>query len=450
MRMLRDQRFSRFRVPAVIGLVLVFGFLYFQILHRRVHERPSNLGDFYHFYAATVAMSQGQDIYRSGTGGYVYPPLLAFLYLPLAHLQDRTAAAVALTINVPLMILALLVGARDAQNRMINHDDREPISLGLLALAAFLTSVITFGRLRAELTILQTDVFVLAMYIFALHWLDRRPMLAGIALGFAMNIKYYTLPGLLYLLLRRRWRAAAGFGIGAVSFALLPAMKVGLHTDLQYMLIASGGVLKSIGIQTGQVEAAHVHHIEESLSVSITSGIARLLGGPHPKAVMPLTGLIALLFVAMVAIWYRARNLRFFAWPAEIAQRVWPYRQLVMLEWAGIMIASVAFSPDSNLRHMVLVLFANAIGVTLLLAGRDRGGKLALVIGFLLQIYVLDAFGNLHSAAAKAWFFKAGGQGWGLLIFYGMLLWAGIREVNLVRPPAEAYPANKDDQLTYN
>jgi hypothetical protein len=427
--MLSDSRFSRFRWPAVTAIALYFGFFYFEILRRILFEHHQS--DFFHFYAATVAMSQGQDVYRSGTGGYVYPPLLAFLYLPLAHLSDVAAAAIALTINVPLMLASLLVGSRVAQVRLLHQTDDAPTTTGLLPLIAALTAFITFGRVKAELTIMQTDVIVLAAYVFALHWMDRRPALAGAVLGFAMNIKYYTLPGLLYFLLRRRWSAAAWFVIATVFFALLPALRVGLHRDLQYLSIASGGVLRSIGVQTAQTETARVHRIYESLSVSITSGVSRIFRTSHPGFTMPLTGLVIVMFIVLAAWWYRRRAFPFFIWPANAAQEVWPFRQLIPLEWAGLMIAAIVFSPDSNLRHMVLVLFTNAIAFTLILAGRDRPTKVPLVLGLLLQLFAFDTIGHVHSQRVTDAFFYVGGHGWCILTFYGIVLWAGLREISL-------------------
>jgi hypothetical protein len=412
--------------------VLYFGYFYFEILRRILQEHHQS--DFFHFYAATVAMSRGEDIYLSGTHGYVYPPLLAFLYLPLAHLSDVSAAAVALTINVPLMILALVLGSRQAMTRLLNENDNAPAFPGLLPLITALTAYITFGRVKAELTIMQTDVIVLAAYILAIYWMDKRPVLAGIVLGFALNIKYYTLPGLFYLLLRRRWRASAGFGLSAIMFALLPALRVGWRQNSRYLVIAFGGVLKSIGVQTGQSEAARVHRITDSLSVSISSGFARMMRHSHPQLTTPLTAMTILFFVILAAWWYRQRGLPFLLWPEKTGQLGWPFRQLIALEWAGMMIGSVVFSPDANLRHMVLVLFTNSIAATLLLAGQDRHAKIPLIFGFLLQLFAFDTIGHVHSPKITDAFFYVGGHGWCILIFYGVVLWTGLREICLRQP----------------
>jgi hypothetical protein len=104
------------------------------------------------------------------------------------------------------------------------------------------------------------------------------------------------------------------------------------------------------------------------------------------------------------------------------------------------MIGSIAFSPDSNLRHMVLVLFPNAIAVTLLLGGRERRIRAPLIVGLCLELYALDLFGDIHGRGSRLTelFFFVGGQGWGLLIFYGIVLWAGLQELSFDRSPASA------------
>ena len=196
--------------------------------------------------------------------------------------------------------------------------------MGLVPVIALVASVITFGRLKAEIQMLQTDIIVLAAYLLAIYWLDRQPILAGMVLGFGMNIKYYTAPALFYLLLRRRWTAATSFIVSAVVFALLPALKLGLTTDWRYLRIATGGVLRSIGMPVTQQESAHVHKIYEDLSISVTSGIARVVLHTHPTATMPLTGLVIAISLIFAAGCYRLRRLPFLLWPGSVARAARP------------------------------------------------------------------------------------------------------------------------------
>src|SRR6478752_2192089 len=83
---------------AAVVLTGIFAYLLLQNLHRvRDNEHFS---DFRHFYFAAQAMLEHRNPYQSWKGGYVYPPLLAFLYMPLAKLSMRHAAQIALTIDV--------------------------------------------------------------------------------------------------------------------------------------------------------------------------------------------------------------------------------------------------------------------------------------------------------------------------------------------------------------
>ena len=74
-------------------------------------------GDFVHFFEAARAMVRGQDIYSSGRGGYIYPPLLAFLYTPLAGLPQNAAAVVLLFCNTALLLGSVFLAVREFARR---------------------------------------------------------------------------------------------------------------------------------------------------------------------------------------------------------------------------------------------------------------------------------------------------------------------------------------------
>ena len=73
-----------------IGLILLGAILFFVLRgFSRVDEQ--HLGDFRHFYWAAEAMRNGLNPYLSGAPGmrhgYIYPPLVAWLYVPLSKLS---------------------------------------------------------------------------------------------------------------------------------------------------------------------------------------------------------------------------------------------------------------------------------------------------------------------------------------------------------------------------
>ncbi len=109
-----------FADPAAVVLLIALGVLFLifflQVAHR---TRPGqdHFGDFRHFYYAARAMLDHTDLYTSGTGGYLYPPLIAFMYTPVARLAYRHAALVMLVINVLFDIAGVLLTARAFADR---------------------------------------------------------------------------------------------------------------------------------------------------------------------------------------------------------------------------------------------------------------------------------------------------------------------------------------------
>ncbi|MFA6045003.1 MAG: glycosyltransferase family 87 protein, partial [Phycisphaerales bacterium] len=198
---------------------LAIGLMYLWSYGRGVSQIPKGMGDFIHFYAAAEAMLHGRDIFASGTGGYIYPPLIAFVYLPLAKLSLAAAARTDLIINIFLSATTLFLAARECARRV----GLQPRPV-LLAVIAAIAAASMADKIRTELRMGQTDVLMLLCFTLGLVWLRRRPTLAGLALGFAFNIKYLPLVLLPYLIVRRRWHAALAFVAGILLFAFLPAL----------------------------------------------------------------------------------------------------------------------------------------------------------------------------------------------------------------------------------
>ena len=104
--MFGGKHFSRFMGIVLVAVWAALLLAFFVNAMRRV---GGPTGDFVHFYDAARAMVHGEDLYSSGRGGYIYPPLLAFLYTPLAGLSETTAATVLLVVNMSLLLLALFL-----------------------------------------------------------------------------------------------------------------------------------------------------------------------------------------------------------------------------------------------------------------------------------------------------------------------------------------------------
>jgi len=407
---------------------IVFGgiLLYFLIHNLSRIHRQNHLSDFSVFYAAADAMVHGRDIYPlAATSYYVYPPLIAFLYQPLARLTPHAAAGVSLTISVLLAAWSIVLASREMGRRFETQG-----TCARVAFAALCTLLLTFGRLKAELSMQQTDVLILIAYTLAFVWIDRRPLAAGVVLGFALNIKYLTFGALPYLLMRRRWKAAGAFVAASIFWALLPATTVGLSTDLRYLRVATAGILGSVGVSTDD-ERAHVHNVTDSLHISATSGIARVLathGLPIGVAGIAIV-MIFLAFVGAVALIYRHNRLPLFAWPKAKMQMEQPFRALVALEWAGIIVVSLAFGPTTNTRHLVLLAVYIAAGCALLLApvASPRQRQLAAIALAITYCGIETGLWARHDINT-VWS-AYGGQGWAMLAAYLVLLAAGMTHI---------------------
>ena len=417
------QRFSR---VSVVGLILLFGYLLAYHSHHYRRGDGWNLGDFPTFYQAAEFARQHRDIYAAGQNAgvmYVYPPLIAFLYTPFTLLPIRQAAQVSLVINTAMLLTSLFLGARVMLRRL---DACRP---GAIWTVMFLASVLSENEMRAVLTMLETDPIMLLMFILALYWLDRRPTWAGMALALALNIKYLTIVAVPYLILRRRWQALVGMAVGTIFFALLPSLLLGWHEDLRCIRVALGGLLVWFGVPREVTHAIRVHNIADELSVSITSMLARVLGphGVSNPGILALATAVGFITLAMVALLYRAKSFPLLRWPPPQRQETQPFKGLVAMEWAGLIVVALAFSPDTNTRHLVLTVLVNLLAAVIVLTPRPGVSRTPAVIGALLIFFAyMMPFGTQNSAP-HFFYFHYGVPCWGLLVGYLLILRTGLQ-----------------------
>ncbi|MGH7753339.1 MAG: glycosyltransferase 87 family protein, partial [Gemmatimonadales bacterium] len=163
-----------------------------------------NARDWRFFYPAAEALVRGTDLYESGEGGYVYPPLLAFLVTPLVPLGFFPSAQVWLGLSLAALVAALALTAGEVSRRVGEGGGWRAPRLGTSVLLGLLLSA---NVARRELEHTQTDWITVMGFVLGLLWMDRRPVLAGAALGLAANVKYHTLIVVPYLLVRGRLKA---------------------------------------------------------------------------------------------------------------------------------------------------------------------------------------------------------------------------------------------------
>jgi hypothetical protein len=423
---------DRFRarvLPWLLAMVIAALFAYFAFRSYRGLPTLANpgKGDFEHFYYAARAMMLGEDIYASHTRGYIYPPLLAMMLRPLAGLELRPAQLAWAGLNLAMVAATVILALRVAVRRLGVPRERLTV-LGVTAVGL----VLAFEPVRQEIEEGQTDTIVALCLIGALASLDRRPWLAGVLIGLGANVKYQALVVLPYLLIRRRWTAAGATAASTAVFALVPAIVVGWRTNLEYLRVAFGGVAKLLGVPPDPTAViVKTHDIRWEKSISITSGLAKTLGVDTPdRVVLALAGAVALLTLA--AAWWiykrRGGGVPLFAGRFGAAEARGVPSRVVPLEWAGLLVAVLAFGPQTLIRHMYILLPMFVWAAAILLVPRRGVARTALAAGVMLLIAgMLLPPGNVKSfePALNAWR-SLGGTGWCLVLMYLSLLWTGL------------------------
>jgi alpha-1,2-mannosyltransferase len=160
------------------------------------------------------------DYLRPGTRyGFTYPPFAALLMSPLALLSWHATIALSIAINVVaggLTVYLLLdpIARRQGWNRWY------AFALGACAIAIFepLRDTVSFGQVN----------LVLLVLVMADARLYGRSRLYGVGIGLASAIKLTPAVFIVYLVVTRRWRAAAtAVGTAAVASILTAAVAPG-------------------------------------------------------------------------------------------------------------------------------------------------------------------------------------------------------------------------------
>lgn len=165
--------------------------------------------DFEDFLRAARDFLAGLDPYARAR--FVTPPLSALIGVPLAGLDDATAARVFFAVNVAAVVAAVGLLARVG---IYGRGERRALAL-LPLLAAPSLMLIERGNIDGLVALL------IAVALARPAW----GVVTGFALALAASIKIY--PAILYLplLLSRRYRAvAAGLAVAVLSVALFPEL----------------------------------------------------------------------------------------------------------------------------------------------------------------------------------------------------------------------------------
>lgn len=391
--------------------------------------------DFFCFYEAAVAAKDGRNLYGMDVrkGGYIYPPLLAMLLVPLAHLPANAAALVWKLGTIGLMIVATLLAAGETRRRFSLPVEPN----GGLAVAA-LAWLLLADKIVAELQLGQCDFLLIIPFVLGLRWMERKPWAAGAVLGFAFHIKYLALIFLPYLIVRGRWKMAGSMLASIAFFAILPSLYFGWETNLSYLQSAFQGMDRMAQGQTAEGAAsvaANIYPIQWIRSVSFPSVGARVSDAMEMGSwVMPaMVSVLALAILIVAWSMYTAHRQPLFSGRLFTDDDREPARPtVVLLEWCGLITAALLFSPQTTARHMILLFPVFFAAAQLVLRARAGTARLPVALGLAVLLLALTLPpGGGNSAALNAWRW-VGGASWALTAMYLIFLAAGLWEARAI------------------
>lgn len=385
-------------------------------------------GDFPIFWTAAKAMHAGEPLDDAGAIGYVYPPLFAAMLAPTVPLGQHISAIAWSGVSFVILLTSLWLGARDAVDRW--RLSPRPIVVLTVALIGGLLTIILF---RAVFRGGQSDHLLIFGFMVGLAFVDRRPSLSGCALGFAANIKYTALGMVPLLLLRRKYKAAAWTVVFAAVWALVPALLSGWTTNLDNLALAGRGFLEVLGKKPSEGTAAAVlPEIGLHRSLSLTSVLSRTLL-PEPGHAALYGGVLIAALACLLLGWWCARRAGRPLWTTPTPERP-SDRAAFSLEWSGMIVAMLMFSPQTQVRHLVVIVALHLLAAALLMRS-PRGWPWIIAVLAAFQLSLILPSADLTGEASVAWGRQIGLQIWTLAAMFFVVLGVGLRESRRLDTP---------------
>src|SRR5215510_4039694 len=214
-----------FRFVVIVGGILAVISASYKMIHS-----PLATGDMESYLHAAQSILNGQNIYDTPSrplqeGGlyYIYPPLLAVLFIPLAVLPVSLSIVVWSIFNVLLLawvVRAFYEAMTGASLSALKFHERWTIVFfALLPPSRFILHHLFYG---------QANILIMAMTVVGLKHLNGQKSGRGaLSIGLSVAIKVLTYPLTLWFLLKKNVKAVLGILGGTIIGLLLPALIVG-------------------------------------------------------------------------------------------------------------------------------------------------------------------------------------------------------------------------------
>jgi Glycosyltransferase family 87/WD40-like Beta Propeller Repeat len=269
------------------------------------------------------------------------------------------------------------------------------VNLGLLFATAFLLRTLTnlpwrrIGLVAAlsfplRINFLFGQYYVLLLFLLTLScWLyiRQRQFLAGVAVGLAAGLKIFPIVYLLYFLRKKDLKAVAGGVLGALGSAAVSVVVFGWQLNRTYLQQVMPAVLRGEGLDPYNLQAASVASLLHRLFIFEPQL------NPHPAWNAPwLFAVLHPLFqMAVVA------PALLLAAPNETSP------QRVRLEWAALLLASLAISTSPSSYLFTLLI----LPACLLLESIQHESRIWTAI--LLPLYAITGYLSGNNDRGEGW-----------------------------------------------
>lgn len=380
------------------SLLIVWYWVYYKFLATQMFS-SLHMNDFGKFYYSTKAFIDGEDMYGPNvatafriTGGAVRqfwnmnPPHFHLLVLPLAWLKPLPALLLWSLASLLALIQSLRIIARELRI------DWTPMRLAWTAAAVVLCSA-------TGIVIVTGQLSFLIMLAMTMAWSSARRgkwTAAAVALGIAVSIKPFLGIFWIYLLLTRRFKAAAVMTATAAACAAVGLAVFGWAPYAGWLRVL------------GQVDWTFV-----PMNASIQGTLARTLSGGRmfvplieaPAVVTPLAALLSgLVGVSALVLCTRDRS-------AEAIDRA----------FAGLLLTALLVSPLGWMYYIWLAAGPLAVLWLRWAARPSRLRDACLVVavpGLLLPVYMTLAASNVPVGSITL----GSAYGWTMLALWGAVM----------------------------
>lgn len=297
-----------------------------------------------HLYDANAQAAVQRGLFGSDAGlmGYPLPAFAAYLFAPLTRLSFVASYWVWFAVN--LALLAVLVRSLWSLLDETSADLR----------AKFLVCVSSVPVLNVLLRA-QVDLFVLAGFAACYALLHaNRPFSAGAALALGLFKPHLLLAPLALLVVKRQWRALAGFLTVGVPLLLVPSLALGSST-----------LVDQAGLVTSLTRSPADYSIDAEMMVNLRGTIASLTGSSNVWLWLPLLSIVGA--VALL-----------------VAVRIWVARPLLDLQsWALVFSLPFMYAPHIHVQTLVLLVAGAALYVA---AAQRDAQRLAEINRYLIPV----------------------------------------------------------------